>query len=184
MASEGRPLALPNHYPGTTRRHKFAESFGNGRMALRFGTEGSLVQIQSPRPSAHFPSENPQSLVCRIIRFSPRTLGAEPSDRCFKSDYTSKSFGISNLCCWRSRLGTQFPTQSTTSTLPEGDHPALTASVAIHQLMGLADDDIIRETKTGGFSRASRGGRSSSSSGRAEGRCDARERLSRPALPR
>src|SRR5207237_2667298 len=40
LTSEGRPLA----------GSKISESFENLGAGLRFGTEGSLVQIQSPRP--------------------------------------------------------------------------------------------------------------------------------------
>ncbi len=50
MAGEGRRLPRQKYYPVTTRGRKSSESFGNDRVALWFGTEGSEVQILSPRP--------------------------------------------------------------------------------------------------------------------------------------
>jgi hypothetical protein len=50
MAGEGRTLVLPSRYPVATRIRRGAKSFGNPRGSTRFGTEGSEVQILSPRP--------------------------------------------------------------------------------------------------------------------------------------
>src|SRR5881397_37636 len=50
MAGEGSALVLPSRYPVATRVRKGATSLGNPRGSTRFGTEGSEVQILSPRP--------------------------------------------------------------------------------------------------------------------------------------
>src|SRR5712691_2412181 len=50
MAGEGRTLVLPSRYPVATRVRRGAKSLGNPRGSTRFGTEGSEVQILSPRP--------------------------------------------------------------------------------------------------------------------------------------
>ena len=42
--------AVANRYPDATRVGNMAKSFGNLAEAVRFGTEGSEVQILSPRP--------------------------------------------------------------------------------------------------------------------------------------
>jgi hypothetical protein len=50
MVGEGRIWPLPNRYPIATRVLKTKESFRNRRGDTRFGTEGSVVRIHSPRP--------------------------------------------------------------------------------------------------------------------------------------
>jgi hypothetical protein len=50
VLGEDRRLRLANHYPVATRRRKTAKSFGNRARSTRFGTEGSVVRIHSPRP--------------------------------------------------------------------------------------------------------------------------------------
>jgi hypothetical protein len=49
-----------------------------------------------------FPRKTPQNLVWRVARFLLRFEQAEPSGRCFKACFRSKSFEI--LCLTRSRL--------------------------------------------------------------------------------
>src|SRR6267142_6541663 len=50
MAGQGRPLALSDRYPDATRLAETRKSFETSAEAGRFGTEGSEVQILSPRP--------------------------------------------------------------------------------------------------------------------------------------
>jgi hypothetical protein len=47
MSSDDR---REEYYPGTTRAQESPKSLGTSRAASRFGTEGSVVQIHSPRP--------------------------------------------------------------------------------------------------------------------------------------
>jgi hypothetical protein len=49
MAGQGRPLALSNRYPDATRLAETRKSFETSAEPTRFGTEGSVVQIHSPR---------------------------------------------------------------------------------------------------------------------------------------
>ncbi len=53
VVGEDRRLRLPEYYPVTTRGSKSSESFEDRDAARRFGTEGSEVQILSPRPRFH-----------------------------------------------------------------------------------------------------------------------------------
>jgi hypothetical protein len=53
MVGEGRLFGRSEHYPITTRGAEFAKLLGNHGVNVRFGTEGSLVQIHSPRPFTH-----------------------------------------------------------------------------------------------------------------------------------
>src|SRR5438093_10681012 len=46
-----------NRYPVATRVQRTTKTFGNRRVSARFGTEGSEVQILSPRP---IPKEIPE----------------------------------------------------------------------------------------------------------------------------
>jgi hypothetical protein len=50
MAGQGRPLALSDRYPDATRLAETRKSFETSAEPGRFGTEGSEVQILSPRP--------------------------------------------------------------------------------------------------------------------------------------
>ena len=50
MAGQGRPLALSDRYPDATRLAETRKSFETSAEPVRFGTEGSEVQILSPRP--------------------------------------------------------------------------------------------------------------------------------------
>src|SRR5688572_9970830 len=67
-------------YPVVTRRKQTRELLGKGPTVSRFGTEGSEVQILSPRPI--FPNKSARSvwrtarfhLVCRVTGGSNPTL--------------------------------------------------------------------------------------------------------------
>ena len=50
MAGQGRPLALSDRYPDATQVAETRKSFEVSTEPGRFGTEGSEVQILSPRP--------------------------------------------------------------------------------------------------------------------------------------
>jgi hypothetical protein len=53
MAGQGRPLAVSDRYPDATRLAETRKSFETSAEPGRFGTEGSEVQILSPRPLIH-----------------------------------------------------------------------------------------------------------------------------------
>jgi hypothetical protein len=77
IVGQGRPWPVPNCYPVTTRARKAMNSFEIRRRATRFGTEGSVVQIHSPRPLTSL--ANPRFSVWLAARFRSKGT-SEPSD--------------------------------------------------------------------------------------------------------
>ena len=114
MAGEGRLFGRSEHYPIATRGAEFAKLLGNHGVNVRFGTEGSEVQILSPRPIPSFSSENPQKLAWLVTRFFVRMPVSEPSGRRFKPSLHLESLEISRRCCSRPVHPATFAKQSAT----------------------------------------------------------------------
>ncbi|SRR6266508_1970331 len=98
MVGESRSLTPSEYYSLTTRDLKHSESFSKDDGHICFGTEGSEVQILSPRPIPQNSSKNLTIQSAGSLGFCTRIGCHEPSARCFKHEPSPELLENSDVC--------------------------------------------------------------------------------------